>query len=64
MGNYGLSVIDKENVYNVFLVMGVWVIDFVGMVVYLFELILLILIYEFNYLFINFDLEMFCISGE
>ena len=63
-GNYGPSVTDKENVHNVFSVMGAWVTDSVGMVVYPPELILPILIHEFNHSFINFDPEMFRTSGE
>ena len=63
-GNYGPSVTDKENIHNVFSVMGAWVTDSVGMVVYPPELILPILIHEFNHSFINFDPEMFRTSGE
>lgn len=44
--------------------MGAWVTDSVGMVVYPPELILPILIHEFNHSFINFDPETFRTSGE
>lgn len=63
-GNYGPSVTDKENVHNVFSIMGAWVTDSVGMVVYPSELILPILIHEFNHSFVSFDPEMFRTSGE
>lgn len=63
-GNYGPSTTDKQGVRNVFSIIGAWMTDPKGMVVYPSQSILPTLIHEFNHSFVKFNHDKFRTSGE